>query len=356
MRLPGRNRNGDMADGPSSGGPTADEGRSIVGRHHATTGGSRVVERTGVAAYRAVGATIGRLPARPAWIVLGWITRWTYRLWPAKRRWVNLNFGHVLGVPPDDRAVRKLALAAYGNYARYLIELMHLPRMPLEKVAGRVESKGLEVLIETWRSSGSLILVAAHIGNNEFVAAGMASHGLPISVLADDTSFPEMFELLREQRQQWGVRIIPWRNIREVYGVLRRGELLALLVDWGYRPDGIPVRVFGSWTTLPSGPAMLAAKSGASIVPIVAHRRNDGTFFVTHDEPIHVISSDPVEIARATQAIADALERTIAAAPEQWYSFKPMWPATETERDALARRSRGSPSVLAEAGSAEGPG
>jgi len=59
---------------------------------------------------------------------------------------------------------------------------------------------------------------------------------------------------------------------------------------------------------------------------------------VTHDTPIRVASNDARELARATQAIADALERVVAAVPDQWYSFKPMWPATEGERDALARR------------------
>jgi hypothetical protein len=29
----------------------------------------------------------------------------------------------------------------------------------------------------------------------------------------------------------------------------------------------------------------------------------------------------------------------IAEAPEQWYTFKPMWPATGAESDALAARA-----------------
>ena len=339
------------ADGQSNG--QSQRGRTMVERHRATTGGSRVLERTGVAAYRLVAAIVGRLPARPAWIVLGMITQASYLLWPSKRRWANLNFGHILGLPPNDPAVRRLALAAYRNYARYLIELMRLPRMPLDKAAARVEAQGIETLREIWRESGSLILVAAHVGNNEFVAAGAVSHGLPINVLADDTTFPEMFELLRRQRERWGVTIIPWRNIREIYAVLKRGELLGLLVDWGYRPDGIPVRLFGAWTTLPAGPAALAAKTGATILPIVAHRRPDGTFFVTHDAPIRVASGRPEDLARATQAIADALERTLAAAPEQWYSFKPLWPETAGERDELARRA---PAHVPEASGAEGAG
>ena len=29
----------------------------------------------------------------------------------------------------------------------------------------------------------------------------------------------------------------------------------------------------------------------------------------------------------------------IATAPDQWYSFKPMWPATDEEKAALERRA-----------------
>ena len=55
---------------------------------------------------------------------------------------------------------------------------------------------------------------------------------------------------------------------------------------------------------------------------------------------------DPAELQRATQAMADALAATIAAAPEQWYSFKPIWPA-ERRRGrgprAAGRRHAGGP-------------
>jgi len=45
------------------------------------------------------------------------------------------------------------------------------------------------------------------------------------------------------------------------------------------------------------------------------------------------------EIQRATQKIADALEDMIATAPDQWYSFKPVWPQTRAEKVALEARA-----------------
>jgi KDO2-lipid IV(A) lauroyltransferase len=135
--------------------------------------------------------------------------------------------------------------------------------------------------------------------------------------------------------------MIPWRNLRDLFGVLKRSEILALIVDWGYRSEDIPVRMFGSWTTLPAGPAVLAAKTGASIVHIAIRRAPDGKRFqLTSSDPIVVASSDDAEIRRATQAVADGLEATIAAAPEQWYSFKPIWPSTEEEKAALEARAQ----------------
>ena len=180
------------------------------------------MERVGIVSYRAVRAIVGRLPARAAWTVIGWFGQLTYRLWPSKRQWANENFGHVLGLPPDHPDVQRLALRAYRNYARYLVELMRLPRMPLEDIAARVEPAGLASLIRLWRETGGLILVAAHVGNNEFVAGGVASHGLPIIVLADDTTFPEMFDLLKREREKWGVRIVPWLRAARRPGVSDR--------------------------------------------------------------------------------------------------------------------------------------
>jgi lauroyl/myristoyl acyltransferase len=299
---------------------------------------SRLFERTAVLAYRAGSAVMSLIPPGLSRPILSVAFQGSYLLWPTKRRWSNANFGHVLGLPPDHPRVRALALRAYRTYARYVVELMRLPARAA-KDPTQLAMEGVDELEAYWRSTGGpLIITVAHIGNNEACATALAHRGYPVSVVADDTSFPELFELLRAQRRSWGVELVPWRNLRGLFDVLRRGEILGLLVDWGYRADGIPVRLFDAWTTLPAGPATLAAKSGATIVPILQERAGDG-FRLVADTPIHVASTDPAELQRATQAIADALQREIAAAPEQWYSFKPMWPLDPAEQEVLAQRA-----------------
>jgi KDO2-lipid IV(A) lauroyltransferase len=233
-----------------------------------------------------------------------------------------------------------VALQAYRAYGDYLVELMRVPFMPQDEVLGLIDPIDIDE-IRRFRDAtpGGLILTVGHVGNNDLIGAAIAHHGLPLSVVADDSSFPELFDYLRGQREQWSATLIPWRNLRGIFAVLRRRELLGLLVDWGYRSDGIPVRLFDAWTTLPAGPATLAAKTGSRILPILTSRLPGGRMHVTWAQPITVASSDPAELQRATQAIADALAEAIRPAPEQWYSFKPIWPATAEEAADLERRA-----------------
>jgi KDO2-lipid IV(A) lauroyltransferase len=342
--------------------PAAKARKDLVAPHKRGSRGRgpRPFEKLAIYGYRAGAWFIGHLPVPVARGLVSFALQASFVLWPNKRRYVNDNFAHILGRPATSLEVRRKALAAYRSYARYVVELMRLPRLSNDQAAALVDTSTLLPLEAYWKASGKgLILTSAHIGNLEGVARGIARHGWPISSLGDDTSFPELFEHLREQRRQWGVNLIPWRNLRDMYGVLKRNEILALVIDWGYRADDIPVRMFGAWTTLPAGPAALSAKTGAPIVHFAIRRSEDRqSFQLTHGDPIEVRSSDPAELQRATQAIADALAATIAAAPEQWYSFKPLWPSTAEEQAVLAKRAaNGASAASGDAGAAlEGPG
>jgi lauroyl/myristoyl acyltransferase len=301
---------------------------------------TRLRERSVLRAYKAATWTLGHAPQRASWEVGGILAQSTYLAWPARRRATRSSFAHVLGRSPDDPRVDRLARRMYRNYAQYIVELMRLPTRPRGELVRELDMMDA-ANVETARDLGrGVIMVGAHIGFMEGGAAAIADRGWVVSAIADDSEFIELFEHLSRQRAAWGIRLLPMRNLREMYATLRRGELIGLLVDWGYRPDGIPVRIFGDWTTLPAGPATLAARTGAVIVPISVTREVDGEFrYRGRTSPyIEVSSIEPSELARATQLVADAIEEAIRRHPDQWWVFKPMWPETGEERaDLMAR-------------------
>ncbi len=199
-----------------------------------------------------------------------------------------------------------------------------------------------------------MIVVAGHVGNNEAVAAAIAQRGYP------------------GQRGRGRLRRSR-RCSRSCAGSASRGACTssrgatcascsrscAATRSWrcwstgATASDGIPVRLFGAWTTLPAGPATLAAKTGRdrSRRWRSGGRRAAGSGSrPTSRSPCRRRS--PADLQRATQRIADALERTVAAAPEQWYSFKPMWPH-DRPRPGSSRHGRRRCST---AGPGRGPG
>ncbi len=346
------------ADGPAPGAGAAASGRPAKGSNGAPaeaatskrfeaphrlekeTFGTHVAGVVAVSFWKTSSWIVGHLPGGFIYRVGAWISLIGYAASPQRRRWLRSNFGHVLGVDPDDKAAHKMARAAYLNYSRYLLELMRLPWMKREEVESLLEVRDFDKFLEIYKASKGLVLVASHLGNNEAAAAGFAKHGLQINVVGDDSSYRELYELFARQRESWGVKMIAWRNLRGVFGALRRHEGLVLLVDWGYREDGIPVKMFDAWTTLPAGPAILAAKHGSAIVPFSINRLPGGRFKASANDPILVPSDSPSDLAIATQKIATALEGHISPNPSEWYIFKPIWPDTAAEQAALEARNR----------------
>ncbi len=315
------------------------EGRAARGTAPDGRGFStRLRERSVLHAYRAATWALGHAPRRASWGVGGVLAETTYVAWPARRRATRSSLARVLGVDPSDPRVDRLGRRMYRNYARYLAELMRLPTMDPADLAALVDLSAADALEEVRSRERGLIVVGAHVGHNEVGAAAVAERGWPVCVVADDSAYPELYEHLRAQREAWGIRLIPWTSLRELFGALRRREIVGLLVDWGYKADGVPVRLFGEWTTLPAGPAVLAARTGALIVPLATRMGADGRFYGRTVDVIEVASGEPAEVARATQAVADAVEDAIRWTPDQWWVFKSMWPETDDERAALLAR------------------
>jgi KDO2-lipid IV(A) lauroyltransferase len=307
---------------------------------------SRLNERLVMVGYRFASWLFGHLPLAVSWPAVRALMLAAYVLWPAKRRIIIANAMHILGRPAGDPETRALARRIYQTYARYVVELMRLPSLPEHVPAMLVDAdgeRGVDSFTEIWARYSAegrgVIAASIHIGSIETLVAAVAARGFPTYALADDTAYPELYALLQAQRRRWGIEVFAWRNLRRTFSVLREPAILGLLVDWGYRSDGIPVRLFGDWTTLPAGPAALAAKTGAVIVPMVCRRRPNGRFAAQHFAPIEVADDSSAELARATQALADAVAEMVRPAPEQWYTFKPIWPASAEEAAALALRA-----------------
>ncbi len=226
--------------------------------------------------------------------------------------------------PGDPRAVHDLARAAYRNYARTVMDFLVLERLleRLKSSPGAVEMASLERALAAGQS---VIVVTPHLGNWDLGAAIIASAGRPVYAVADQFGPPAVDSLVRAKRERLGVRVIPTgpASAREALRALRRGDVLCLAADIDKAGNGIPVNFLGRRVCLPAGPATLALRTGASLIPGYALRRGSRGHEARLFEPIELPGDGDADarVRVVTQRIADAFERMIQLDPSQWFAF-----------------------------------
>jgi KDO2-lipid IV(A) lauroyltransferase len=107
---------------------------------------------------------------------------------------------------------------------------------------------------------------------------------------------------------------------------LAGGGTSCLLVDRDLSSGGVPVRLFGRPTTMPGGPALLAAQTGAALLPAVCQFDGAGWRFVVHP-PVNVAGPGRLRerVTGGMQQVADAFAASIAAQPEDWHVLGRVW-------------------------------
>ena len=111
---------------------------------------------------------------------------------------------------------------------------------------------------------------------------------------------------------------------------LREGRVVGLLADRDLVGNGIKVEFFGEKKqTLPGGPALLALRSGAPIMPCAIYQRPRGRYHAVLRPPLDSARTGRLrqDVQRLTEEIALSLEWLIRQAPEQWHLFQPNWPS-----------------------------
>ena len=110
---------------------------------------------------------------------------------------------------------------------------------------------------------------------------------------------------------------------------LREGLMVGLVCDRDLAGTGVEVEFFGERTKLPGGPATLALRSGAPILPSAAYFDGEVGHRGVIGPPIAAERTRRLrdDVVRVTQTLTDELERLIARAPTQWHNFQATWPS-----------------------------
>jgi lauroyl/myristoyl acyltransferase len=265
----------------------------------------------------------------------------TVRNGPGTRQ-LRANLRRVVGPAVSELRMDALVGDALRSYARYWQETFCLPRMDKRAIAANADANttGVEHLDAVVADGRGFILALPHIGNWDVAGIWLIDrYGRPFTTVAERLRPESLFDRFVAYRESLGFEVLPLtggaRPASEVLAErLRAGGGVCLLGDRDLSRSGVEVRFFGEPARMPPGPAMLAATTGAALLPVSMWFTPDG-WGQRINPPIAVPGEGRLRdrVCAAAQTLADAFARDIAAHPADWHMLQKLWLADLAPQD-----------------------
>jgi phosphatidylinositol dimannoside acyltransferase len=258
---------------------------------------------------------------------------------PNRRRMVGRHQRRVRGPEQRGWALHRASWRAFRSYASYWLDTFRMCRLDHGDLARRFEVNGLEHLDKALASGRGAVLATPHLGSWDLGGAWLAGQGYPLTAVVERLEPPELLAWFCEVRRRAGLDVTVrgpgvWERLEDS---LAHNRVVVLVCDRDLSGRGVEVRFFGERTTLPVGPAKLALRCRAPLLPVGIYERGGGRHRGLARPPVSVEPSRDQrgDVAALTQRLADELEDLIRQAPEQWHLTQPNWPS---DRSAVAGR------------------
>jgi KDO2-lipid IV(A) lauroyltransferase len=216
--------------------------------------------------------------------------------------------------------------AMFRHFGMSLFEIAWLPNMDAKRRDELTDVEGMQPLLELMDAGRGVVVFTAHCGNWEWMSYTVGLFGRPTTVLQRERDAPEMNRYITELRARSGVRTIDRGSAaagRELIQSLRRGGILAFLIDQNLRTESVQVPFFGRNALTPIGPAKLAVRTESVVVDILVERLPSGRHRLKVGEPFAVTrGDDPVAL---TERMTRIIEAQVRRVPEQWVWVHDRW-------------------------------
>ena len=267
-----------------------------------------------------------RLPGSLRYLPADGVTLPVSYLLVGKLRIARQNYATTLGLDVTDPKVHRLARQSMRNYGRMAIDFLAARTASSAELNSRATTIGYEHYQEALRDNHGVIFALPHLGSWDIAAVLAETYAARLTIV---TESDWVTELVAGARVSHGVTLVPRdRSLRALFRALARREAVVLLAD--IANEGVPtidVPFFGKPAPFPVGPARLAVRAHAPILVVYCVRRPDRTYLMEAQPPLRAdpAKSEDENVQALTAAMAAGFASVIAAHPEHWYPYHPMW-------------------------------
>ena len=277
------------------------------------------------------------LPYRSAVALGGWLGSVAYTALSDARNITERNLARAFPEKSDEE-IRRIARRVFINQGKNAFELFSFPKLSKEKILELVKIDNVADLRGPIEAGKGIIMPSAHCGNWEILGASFASLGLPVNVVARRIYIDQLNKMLVGFRESKGEKVILRSGrdaARMMLKALKNREIIALLIDQDTSVPGVFVDFFSRPAWTPSGMAVLAHRTDASVVLALGVRMPDDTHRAVV-KPVEIKRTGDMEkdILETTRQITGMIEDHIRRYPDQWVWMHDRWktrPETEIQ-------------------------
>ncbi len=287
-----------------------------------------LTDRAASAAYKAGWLAVRLIPERLAHWLFSQIADYLWRRQGKSVRQLEANLRRVAPTASDTES-RQLSKAAMRSYLRYWVEAFRLPTMPTERIVAGMSVAGEEqTALAHIKAGRGVIFALPHTGNVDLAAAWIMTRGFgQISVIAERLRPEAVFRQFVAYRESLGMEVVPHTGGPSPFGVmarrLRQGRLVCIVSDRDLSAAGVEVELFGEKARIGAGPAALAVRTGAALMPVTLWFEPDAWRGRIYPEvPVPVDGSQQEKVAAMSQQLAAAWQAGISDHPADWHMLQ----------------------------------
>src|SRR3954451_23271373 len=255
-----------------------------------TRAGAAAADQATTFGYLAGWRLVGRLPEGAAQAVFRRLADEIYRRRGAGVRRLRGNL-HRVRPELDDPALDALTHEAVRSYLRYWCESFRLPVWPVEGLVRRTRTVDEHHVRDAYAQGRGVVVPLPHMGNWDWAGAWACATGMPLVTVAERLEPARLYDEFVAYRSTLGMEILPLTGGDAAFPRLeqwvRGGGLVCLLADRDLSRTGVEVDLCGARARLPRGPAMLARRTAAPLVPVTLHYVGDELVITFHPPVPH---------------------------------------------------------------------
>jgi KDO2-lipid IV(A) lauroyltransferase len=248
--------------------------------------------------------------------VVGWLA---FRAVPYRAALVHNNLK--LAFPQmDERALRNTMRDYYAGFAQMLVEIVKSAKMPADEIRRRVRIVNIEGPRELLAQGKSVLCVAAHQCNWEWMLLGFSLElGYPLDAAYKPLVNPWAEREMKTVRSRFGSRMIPAKDLLPDI-IKRRGIPRAIAMVADQEPTTSEhkhwTRFLGRDTAFYMGPEEIARVTKLPVFFIAMRRVSRGLYEMAF-EPL-AMPEEKLKPGELTERYARRVERQIRDAPPDW--------------------------------------